>query len=137
MDIDLALLADAATVDAAGKLNILGVFDRISAPEFPAPHGRLCLVLRFSAAVSDAGAHDLLINLKGPGGKEVFHLEGQMQLSPGAGSAEDGLHVPQVLNMDGVIFERPGRYHFDVGIDGEHHVSVPLLVVDVGARVQA
>ena len=31
MEIDLALLADAATIDGSGKLNILGVFDRISA----------------------------------------------------------------------------------------------------------
>ena len=34
MEIDLALLADAATIDAAGKLNILGVFDRIN-PRHP------------------------------------------------------------------------------------------------------
>ncbi len=32
MEIDLALLADAATIDGSGKLNILGVF--VSAPLF-------------------------------------------------------------------------------------------------------
>ena len=50
MNLDLALTADAATVDSSGKLNVLGIFDHISASEFPARHDRMCLVLRFSAA---------------------------------------------------------------------------------------
>ena len=41
MEIDLALLADAATIDASGKLNILGIFDRIGVTQFPAQHGGL------------------------------------------------------------------------------------------------
>ena len=49
MRVDLALLADAATVDSAGKLNILGIFDSITSTRFPAKHGLISLVLRFSA----------------------------------------------------------------------------------------
>ena len=137
MDIDLALIADAATVDAGGKLNILGVFDRITAAEFPAQHGRLCLVLRFSASVSEAGPHPVLITLKGPAGKEVFRLDGEMNLSPGPGSAGEGIHVPQVLNLDGVVFQHPGQYSFDVAVDGQHHVSISLQVVAMTAGVEA
>jgi len=137
MNIDLALLADAATVDASGKLNVLGVFDRITAETFPAPPLRLALVLRFNAAVSEAGGHAVLITLKGPNGQDIFRVDGEMMMVPGASSTEDGIHVPQVLNMDGVVFERPGHYTFDVGIDGEHHVSVPLHVVDMGSRAMA
>jgi hypothetical protein len=57
MDIDLALLADAATIDASGKLNILGVFERIIAPQFPVQHGRLALVVRFIGGPTDIGSH--------------------------------------------------------------------------------
>lgn len=137
MDIDLAILADAATVDTSGKLNVLGVFDRLTSAEFPAPPVRLCLVLRFNASVNEAGSHEVLITLKGPSGEEIFRLDGEMMMAPGTGSNEEGIHVPQVLNMDGIIFERPGRYSFDVGIDGEHHVSVPLNVVETRAPAQA
>ena len=137
MDIDLALLADAATVDSSGKLNILGVFDRISASDFPAKHGRLCLVMRFSAGVAEAGPHEVLIKLRGPDGKEVFRLDGQMNLAPGPGSVGGGIHVPQVLNMDGLVFGKPGRYGFDVSIDGEHHVTVALSVVGLTAGAKA
>jgi hypothetical protein len=79
----------------------------------------------------------VLIRLKGPGGEEIFRLDGEMMMAPGPGSTEDGIHVPQVLNMEGVVFERPGHYSFDVGIDGEHHVSVPLNVVELSTRAQA
>ena len=65
MEIDLALLADAATVDAAGKLNILGIFDRISARSFPVRHPRLALVLRFRATMNEAGDHAVKILLSG------------------------------------------------------------------------
>ena len=41
MEIDVALLADAATIDAAGKINILGAFDRIEVQGFPAQHPRI------------------------------------------------------------------------------------------------
>ena len=53
MEIDLAFLADAATIDASGKLSVLGIFDRIGVSQFPAQHGRITLVLRFTAGTSE------------------------------------------------------------------------------------
>ncbi|RMH16989.1 MAG: hypothetical protein D6701_08135 [Gemmatimonadetes bacterium] len=128
MDIDLALIADAATVDATGKLNILGVFDRITAQEFPTQHGRLALVLRFRAAVVEIGLHEIAIELRDPEGQALLRLDGQLELGGGAKASETGIRVPHVLNLDGLVFARPGRYAFDVIIDGEHHVSLPLVV---------
>src|SRR3954469_10422326 len=87
MEIDLALLADAATIDGSGKLNILGVFDRISASAFPAQHGRMAMVLRFAAGLPEAGPHAVGIRLSGPDGQEVLRLDGEMQLAPGPRSA--------------------------------------------------
>lgn len=134
MDIDLALLADAATVDASGKLNILGVFDRLGAQTFPARHPRLSLILRFTASLQETGTHHVDIHLKDPGGEEVVHMDGDMQLGPGPGGAREVIRVPHVLNIDGLVFPRAGRYSFDVSVDGEHHVSIPLLVDGKGAK---
>ena len=39
--------------------------------------------------------------------------------------------MPHVLNLDGIVFTRPGQYNFDVTVDGQHHVSIPLTVVDM------
>ena len=128
MDVDLALLADAATVDGSGKLNILGVFDRLGTSSFPARHPRMALVLRFAAGLNEAGVHDVGIVLRDPDGEEVVRLTGEMQLDPGPGAMTEGIRVPHVLYMDGLIFARPGRYAFDVEVDGIHQAAIPLSV---------
>ena len=137
MDIDLALLADAATIDGSGKLNILGVFDRISASAFPAQHGRMAMVLRFAAGLPEAGPHEVGIRLRGPDGEALLRLDGEMQLAPGPRSAGGGVKVPHVLNLDGIVFTRPGHYTFDVTVDGTHHVGIPLTVVDASGTARA
>lgn len=128
MEVDLALLADAATIDGSGKLNILGIFDRIGAGSFPARHPRMSLVLRFSAAINETGKHEVGISLRGPDSEELVRMDGEMHLGPGPGSSAGMIRVPHVLNMDGLTFPRPGHYNFDVTVDGEHHVSLPLVV---------
>lgn len=128
MEVDLALLADAATIDGSGKLNILGIFDRLTTAAFPTRHPRLSLVLRFAAGLDEVGRHQVGIALKGPDGKELVRIDGEMNLAPGSSVSGGAVLVPHVLNMDGLIFPGPGRYSFDVRVDGVHHVSIPLSV---------
>lgn len=128
MDIDLALLADAATVDASGKLNILGVFDRISVNRFPAQHPHVSLVLRFGASMNEAGDHQVVISLSDPDGGKVMSLNGDLKVGVGPAVTGGRVRVPQVVNMDRLVFKQPGRYSFDVSVDGVHQVSVPLYL---------
>lgn len=137
MEVDLALLADAATVDGSGKLNILGIFDRLTTSSFPTRHPRLSLVLRFAAGVRDVGKHRIDIALKAPDGKQLVRIDGEMNLAPGPSGSGGAILVPHVLNMDGLIFPVAGGYAFDVKVDGEHHVSVPLRVLGPESRAQA
>ena len=132
MEIDLALLADAATVDVSGKLNILGVFDRIAAPEFPAPHPHLSLILRYSAGLDSAGSHKVEILLRDPDGEEVVRVTGEIHIRPGPPNMGGRVRVPQVLNLGRLVFPKPGRYAFDVSVDGEHHLSLPLTLDEAG-----
>ena len=46
MKVELYVLCDAATADAGGKLNILGVFDRLNAREAPVTHPLCALAVR-------------------------------------------------------------------------------------------
>ncbi len=126
MELDFGLLADAATVDGSGKLNVLGVFDRIQAREFPARHGRLSLVLRFSAGVGEAGSHQVEIRLRGPSDRELLRLDGRLDLGGGTREAREGIRIPHVLNLDGITFPEAGTYFFDVRCDGRALLSIPL-----------
>lgn len=134
MDVDLALIADAATVDGNGKLNILGIFDRITVARFPAKHGRVSLVLRFIGGATDAGNHELTIRMVDPSGQEMVSLTGELKVAPGPGSLMGGLRIPHVLNLDGLVFREPGRYNFEVTLDGEHQVSLSLAVESPPSR---
>jgi hypothetical protein len=127
MKIDLALLCDAATVDASGKLNILGVFDRIHAREFPARHARVCLVLRIAAVGSDAGEHEARIRLVGPDGEDLVRLDGGLQVGPAP--TDDTTRIPHVLNLDGLVFPTAGTYRFEVEVDGSAMASLPLQLL--------
>lgn len=137
MEVDMALLADAATIDGSGKLNILGVFDRITTGSFPAQHPHMVLILRFTAGVGEIGSHKVEIALSDPRGERVVQLNGDMQLGAGRTSLTEGVKVPHVLHLDGMVFPAPGRYSFDVRIDGEHHVTVPLHVAGPTAAAEA
>ncbi|MCA9737418.1 MAG: hypothetical protein R3E98_13655 [Gemmatimonadota bacterium] len=128
MEIDVALLADAATIDAAGKINILGAFDRIEVQGFPAQHPRITLVLRFSGGLGDVGGHDVRLSMRGPKGEQVFGINGQIQVSAGPPTAGGLFRLPHVINLDGIVFQSPGSYAFDVSVDTRMLVTVPLLV---------
>ena len=128
MEVDLTLIADAATIDSSGKLSILGIFDRIGTSSFPAQHPHMVLVLRFIAAVNEAGKHQITIALRDPAGREVVGVDGEMQLGLGPAGGGSGIRVPHVLHLDGLVFPVPGLYAFDVRVDGEHHASLPLTV---------
>jgi len=134
MEVDLALLADAATIDASGKLNILGVFDRIATATFPAQHPHMVLILRFTAGFGEIGPHKVEISMTDPGGHRIVQLDGDMQLGPGRAGVTEGMKVPHVLHLEGLVFPTPGRYHFDVRVDGDHHTSVPLHVSGAPGR---
>jgi len=137
MEVDLALLADAATIDGSGKLNILGVFDRLSAGTFPVQHPHMVLILRFAAGIHEIGRHQVAIVLKDPAGHEAVRIDGEMQLGAGPRGVTHGVKVPHILHLDGLVFPSAGGYSFEVVVDGEHHMSVPLTVHGLSGGAEA
>ncbi|MEJ2538604.1 MAG: hypothetical protein P8188_01255 [Gemmatimonadota bacterium] len=126
MKLDLALIADAATVDGSGKLNILGVFDHIAVADFPARHERMCLVMRFRAEAPETGQHEIEVVIRDPSKEEMARMTGSIDL--GAAVGRESVHIPQVLHLDGFVFPKAGVYTIEVEIDGEMEQAVDLEV---------
>ena len=63
MNIQVAVLCDAAT-DDNGKLNFLGAFDTIYAPQLPAVHPQCAVALRVAFMSGEEGAHKLAAELR-------------------------------------------------------------------------
>jgi hypothetical protein len=130
MKIPMAFLADEANISQEGKLNVLGIFDRIAAAEFPVVHPRMVFAFRVQAEFADGGrAFPVQIRLVDDDGGVMFDAAGEINppvVPPGEFSTAN-----QVFTLVGLQFPRPGVYKFQVNIgtlpphETEFTVSAP------------
>lgn len=128
MEVDLAVVADAANVSQEGKLNVLGVFDTIWAREFPFRHAAMVFVLRVRADFTEQGDHGLVVRLIDADGGQLFKAEGPLKVPQSVPGRPLKPHV--ILGLAGITFQRPGDYSFEVILDDRHLKSVPLHVME-------
>lgn len=133
MEIKFAVLCDAANVSKEDKLNVTGIFDRITVQgEFPALFPRMMLVVRVQGHATEVGSHRLIVRLCNADGKQLFSGEGPFELkapwAPGVPTA-----TQFIFDIAGTVFNNPGTYAFDILIDGRYEETVPLYVVRVPA----
>src|SRR6266542_1571044 len=95
MQVHLALLADYANLSIDGKLNIMGIFNRVYARSLPAihPETRLVLVLKYEPA-ERGRPHRLEVQLLDPDGRELLGLASSLALSA---DAPIGADMPQIM----------------------------------------
>jgi hypothetical protein len=106
MQVKLALLADYANVTAEGKLNILGIFDRITVGEIPAVHPQMHLILRFEAHPAERNrVHNVEIRLYDPDGQTVFEVKGDVVPQ---GSTGEPMSTNQILTLNNLQLSKPG-----------------------------
>ena len=118
MRIPVALLADEANISQEGKLNVLGAFDRITAP-------RMVFVFRVEAGFADAGhTARTRVRLMDEDGATLFDAEGDLTappLEPG-----DFVTANQIFTLVGVQFQRPGTYRFVLTVGDAPPHETPL-----------
>ncbi|CAN5812571.1 hypothetical protein BH23GEM7_BH23GEM7_14210 [soil metagenome] len=130
MHVKLALLADYANVTNDGKLNILGVFDRVFVAALPAVLPQMQLVLRFGAeyAERDRPQH-VEITLDDPDGRRLIALAADVMVhgaSPGQSMTSD-----QILTLGNLRLERPGGHTFNIFINNHlvHHLTMEVEIL--------
>ncbi|HKI96026.1 MAG TPA: hypothetical protein VJ992_12140 [Gemmatimonadales bacterium] len=127
MKVDFAVACDYALVDQYGKLSVLGIFQHIWVAQFPALHPRLHLVLRLRGKRVEVGDHAVLIRLiDEEDGSEILSGGGTVTFQePPAGVLD--IEAGTVLAFD-VPFQHPGRFHFEISVDGVPATLVPITV---------
>lgn len=128
MQLTAGLLADGANIAADGKLNLLGVFDRIVASGIPFTHPSLFLIARFAARVSEGSSHSLQIALVDADGQEVVPRTRPLPLTfglNGPGRPMTAQVIAQFVDLQLPVF---GEYDFHLHVDGEYTASIPLYV---------
>jgi hypothetical protein len=126
VQVKLALLADYANVTAEGKLNILGIFDRINVMEIPAVHPQMHLILRLEAHPAERNRpHNVEIRLHDPDGETVFDVRGDFVPQ---GKAGETIATNQILTLNNLQLAKPGGYTFVVLVNNDLKTEVPLAV---------
>ncbi|HEX6694746.1 MAG TPA: hypothetical protein VF035_08630 [Longimicrobiales bacterium] len=126
MQVKLALLADYANVTAEGKLNILGIFDRINVPEIPSIHPQMHLILRIEAHPAERNrAHNVEIRLHDPDGQTIFEVKGDL-VPLGVGAHNTATN--QILTLNNLQLMKTGGYTFVVLVNNDLKSEVPLEV---------
>ncbi|MFV1995974.1 MAG: hypothetical protein ACC661_11120 [Verrucomicrobiales bacterium] len=129
MDIQVATLCDSAA-DYGAKLCILGAFDTICSPKFPAVHPHCAIALRLCFIPEDNGETRLNISVIDEDGKGIIpSIEPVIQVEV----PHDSFFMTRnlVLNLQGMSFPRAGQYSVDIRCNNEIARRIPLRVVGV------
>lgn len=123
----MALLADEANVSQEGKLNVLGVFDRITASAFPTVHPKMVFIFRVQAEYGDAGQlFPVRVRLMDADGGTLFEATGEIQ-APRVGPGET-VTANQLFALVGIRFPQPGDFKFVVHVGDLPPHETPLTV---------
>jgi hypothetical protein len=132
MKLTLFLAADYANITREGKLNVMGIFDDIYAPTFPARHSSMHLVLKLGAELGEYGQkRDFKIMLLDADGNQIFDLSGQFQIPSGGHGKKPEVNL--IVELKDLIFPKEGMYQFALLVDKDHKGELSLHVSKVDA----
>lgn len=129
MNTEVFVLCDAAT-DNHGKLNILGAFDTIWAPNAPVVHPFCAIALRIRFLRIEEGVHPLKINFVDEDGKNIMPpIDGNINIK--FSTDDESVAANLIINVQGLRLEKFGSYSIDLAINGRHIASLPLFLKQV------
>lgn len=126
MNVSLSLLADYANLSTEGKLNIMGIFQRIYASSVPTIHPQMQLVLQFDVEPAERGTQKAIdIHLVDADGNKLASV-GQSMVIPS--DAPLGSQIPLIATLTGLAFPKYGDYTFHILINEGIKAQVPFKV---------
>lgn len=128
MEVPIFLAADYSNKDAGGKLNVLGVFNRIHAKSFPARHRSLYLVIRIELVLGEFDIeHDTKILFVDEDGLEkgTYPLAFTVERPVTGHSAFADL----LLQLEGLPLDSAGRHEFRLIVNRDVKAILPIDVV--------
>jgi hypothetical protein len=127
MNVQIFTLCDAATLDTAGKLNILGSFDHLSGAAEPIMHMHCALALKLRFERVEEGQKKLRLAFIDSDGTAVMPpIDGMAEVRPQDNDSSSTVSL--ALGIQQLKLPKFGEYSIDLAIDGRHEASIPLFV---------
>jgi hypothetical protein len=132
MTIQVAVLCDAAA-DYNGKLNLLGTFDTIYAPQLPTQHAQCSVALRIAFDRIEEGTHRLDIYFVDEDGLPIIQST-EVPLNVSFPADATFLSRNFIVNIQQLTFEQFGLYAVNVYLNHRQLCSIPLAVKNIDQR---
>lgn len=131
MNLLISLACEDVRTRPDGRLDFVGVFDRLQAPGFPAAQDRMTVVFVMEWDGTDTGRHEFTADLVAPDGRTVLTIEGHTDVSlpPEGGPPRTRLVMP----LERVVFPVEGVYRFVLTLGEDRTDAFSLHVAEAGS----
>src|SRR4051812_40734337 len=107
MKLVLSLVCEEVRERADGRMDILGVFNELGAPDFPAAQDRMTVIFLLEWEAQEAGEQPLRADLLDEAGEKILTIQGHTDVE-----VRDETHAPPqtrlVLPLEEVVFPHAG-----------------------------
>lgn len=117
MEKTIGVLADYVSMSTEGKLHVLGVFSKIVAPQVPALHPSMTIVLQVLYGLSEVGWTTFEVDLVHDHGELLRKEPVELELPPPTGGTLGILNL--LHRFVGTVFEWYGLYEFRLSLGKE------------------
>jgi hypothetical protein len=136
MRVEIFTLCDAATLDAAGKLNILGSSDRLSAREEPVMHPQCALAIKLRFERVEEGQKRIRIAFVDQDGASVMaNVDAMTEVR--FQDNDPSATVSLAINIQQLMLPRFDEYSIDLAVDGKAGGFNSSLCKAIGTRDSA
>jgi len=135
VNVDTLLVADYANVTDNGKINVMGVFRRINAHQFPARHPEMYLIVGLSASVTEYDTNrKLTIKLLDPDSQEMMAFSREFRVPKGV--RWQRAEMNRIIQLRDIVFPKAGTYEFAVLLDNDEksRISIELVKIESKSR---
>lgn len=127
MKLNLAIACDDALVRPDGKLDVVGIFNELAAPGFPAAQDRMTVVFVMEWEPHEAGRQPLRADLVDDAGTMILTIQGHTDVEA-RGPDRAPAQTRVIMPLERVIFPRSGRYTFRLRAGSADHDAFSLFV---------
>jgi hypothetical protein len=111
-----------------GRMDVLGVFNQLSAPGFPAAQDRMTVIFVLEWTAEEAGDQPLRADMLDDEGNHVLTIQGHTEVAERSDDRAPA-QTRLVLPMEKVVFPHAGRYTFHLKASEQ---TVPAFSLFVG-----
>lgn len=133
MNLEIAIICDEANERPDGRFDVVGIYNELSAPGFPAVQSHMTVVFVMEWTGDETGPQDFRADLVDEKGRRVLSIEGRTEVAARA-NGQSPARTRLIMPLEQVVFPIAGRYHFEVVAAGDVHRGCSIVVTHQPAQ---